>query len=243
MAHVTTLVFFSAWTGETPPNAMESWMPPPICTLRTLRGTGVALYTVLEVLPDSQELSQAYKFDIVCFCKPSHPTRAECTLCEDRTRFDRSRYQTRPPAFPTLHQPCTTSLQHSLLLPSHLERGLGTSHASGAHWARAHTRLICHVCTQSCHRINTLPHYFPRITTPSARRLEAAQLASQGPRACVKKYSLSPTWSFITPKAVPTCSIRHRRAGFPCRRNMSRWRLQHAPKPSHRSSKSRCILA
>ena len=174
---------------------MESWMLPPICTLRTLRGAGAALYTVLEVLPDSQEPSQAYKFDIVCFCKPSHPTRAECTLCEDRTRFDRSRYQTRPPAFPTLHQPCTTSLQHSLLLPSRLKRGLSTSHASGAHWARAHTRLICHVCTQ-------LPSY--QYVAPLFSTHHHAKRTASGGRTARQPRSTCPCQKMLAmPKLGP----------------------------------------
>ena len=185
-------------------------MPPPICTLRTLRGTGAALYTVLEVLPDSQEPSQAYKFDIVCFCKPSHPTRAECTLCEDRTRFDRSRYQTRPPAFPTLHQPCTTSLQHSLLLPSHLERGLGTSHASGAHWARAHTRLICHVCTQ-------LPSY--QYVAPLFSTHHHAKRTASGGRTARQPRSTCPCQKIF---AIPNVVLYHAEG---------RPQLQHPPSP------------
>ena len=189
---------------------MESWMPPPICTLRTLRGTGVALYTVLEVLPDSQELSQAYKFDIVCFCKPSHPTRAECTLCEDHTRFDRSRYQTRPPAFPTLHQPCTTSLQHSLLLPSHLERGLGTSHASGAHWARAHTRITCHIFTQ-------LPSY--QQVGPLCATHHHAKLLASGDRTARQLASTCPCRKIL---AMPNLVLYHVEG---------RAQLQHPPSP------------
>ena len=180
MAHVTTLVFFSAWTGETPLIAMESWSSPPGCTLRTLRGTGAALYTVLKVLLDSQEPTQAYKFDVACFCKPSHPTRAERTLCEDHTRFGRSRYQTRPLAFPALHQLCTTSLQHSLILPSH-------SSTSGAHLKLlehalrgAHTRHTCHICTQRpSYEYDDPPfatHYHAKRPTSGGRRARQPRL-------------------------------------------------------------------
>ena len=57
-----------------------------------------------EVLLDSKQPTQAYTFNIVCFYEP-FPIRTECTPRKDRTRFRRSRSQTRPSAFPALHQP------------------------------------------------------------------------------------------------------------------------------------------
>ena len=120
---------------------------------------------MLEVLPDSQGPSQAYKFDIVCFCKPSHPTRAECTLCEDRTRFDRSRYQTRPPCLPntppTVHNIPATLLALAITLRArvgHISRfwsTLGTG-THTPHMPRMHTAAIVSI------RCPTIFHASPR---------------------------------------------------------------------------------
>ena len=86
------------------------------------------------------------------------------------------RYQTRPLAFPALHQlVCTTSLQHSLILPSH-------SSTSGAHLKLlehalrgAHTRHTCHICTQR-------PSY-EYDDPPFATHYHAKRPASGGRRA------------------------------------------------------------
>ena len=112
-------------------------------------------------------------------------SKAQHTLCQDRMRFGRSRSQTRPPAFPAPQQPCTTSLQHSLPLPSHLRHYWGTPHAFGAMLGTC-THASHATCSRSCHLIRQWPHYLPRITTPSERRPEAAKLASWRQHARVK---------------------------------------------------------
>ena len=107
---------------------------------------------------------------------------------------------------------------------------------------RAHTRLTYHMCTQlpSYQKVALLcaTHHHAKHTPSGGRH--ARQLASTCPS---RKCAPCPALSFITLAAVPNSSIRYRHAGFPCRQTMSRRRLQHAPKPPHQSSPSRCIAA
>ena len=110
------------------------------------------------------------------------------------------------------------------------------------HAGHVHTRLTSHMCTQlpSYEQVPPLlaTHHHAKHTPSGGRH--ARQLASTCPS---RKCSRCPALSFMTPAAVPSSSIRYRHAGFPCRQTMSRRRLQHAPKPPHQSSPSRCIAA
>ena len=154
----------------------------------------------------------------------SFVSKAQHTLCQDRMRFGRSRSQTRPPAFPAPHQPCTTSLQHSLPLPSHLKHYWGTSHAFGACWD-VHTHASHTTCARSCHLIRKWPYYVPRITTPSTHRPEAAMLASWRPHARVENArhaQLSPlSRSRRCPAAASAIAMPASPAGKQCRAGAS----------------------